>query len=274
MPDTRLFPVKEFAQFVHMPASTIRYYSRLGLLPPAMRGSNNYQYYSKRQIVRLNVIRTFQELGVPLSDMLSLINQRTPQSVVDLLSNQEKVLNSNITRWAGARNILQTLYDMILPVLNVKHDDIIIEKMPEKRILLGNKNDYSKGKDAYDALFSFYDDINMQYPNLCFHFPVWGVFGEDTVKRLEMKYPERYYIYSPFGKDIIPEHLYAIGYLRGGYGNGAALYKKMLMYIDEQGFEVCGNAYEEYPVNEIFSSDETQYLMRVTIAVCKKHGVT
>ena len=64
--------------------------------------------------------------------------------------------------------------------------------------------------------------------------------------------------------------MYAIGYTRGGYGKGRELYERILDYLDKNNFEVCGPAYEEYPLNELCVIDEKNYLMRVMITVREK----
>jgi effector-binding domain-containing protein len=48
------------------------------------------------------------------------------------------------------------------------------------------------------------------------------------------------------------------------------LHERVISYIDQHGFEICGDAYEEYPLNEICVADDKNYLMRLMIAVREK----
>ena len=48
------------------------------------------------------------------------------------------------------------------------------------------------------------------------------------------------------------------------------MYERMMEHIDKNSFEVCGDAYEEYPLNEVCIIDNDSYLMRVMIAVREK----
>lgn len=109
-----------------------------------------------------------------------------------------------------------------------------------------------------------------QYPDLDLNYPVWGIFSEKRILQNDWKYPERYDFYNPEGYDEIPSDLHAVGYSRGGYGQTDELYKRLLNYIDENDFEICGNTYEEYPLNELNISDNNNYLIRVMITVRKK----
>jgi hypothetical protein len=80
----------------------------------------------------------------------------------------------------------------------------------------------------------------------------------------------RYYFYNPRGHDARPAALYAVGYQRGGYGQTDKLYERLLDHIDRNGYEICGDAYEEYPLNEICVADDANYLIRVVITVREK----
>ena len=81
-------------------------------------------------------------------------------------------------------------------------------------------------------------------------------------------------MHNPEGYDKRPGSFYAIGYTRGGFGAGAELHERLFAYIDTNGFEVCGPAYEEYPLNEISICDDNNYLMRIMITVQKNKTAT
>jgi DNA-binding transcriptional MerR regulator len=49
-----------------MPASTIRYYEKEGLLPKAQRGANGYRVYQASTLERLDLIQLGQKLGFSL----------------------------------------------------------------------------------------------------------------------------------------------------------------------------------------------------------------
>lgn len=57
---------------------TIRYYERVGILPPPTRGTNNYRYYGEAHLRRLRFVRRTRKLGFSLDEvrtLLSLIDQ-------------------------------------------------------------------------------------------------------------------------------------------------------------------------------------------------------
>jgi DNA-binding transcriptional MerR regulator/effector-binding domain-containing protein len=270
MADNRLFSVGDFAKFSRTTRDTLHHYDKIGLLSPISRGENSYRYYSSGQLSQINVIRILQNLGLSLTEIKALKDNRTPEIVSEVLMRQIEQIDSKINDWVQARKLLFTLQKAINSVLSIDEQAITIQFMPAEAIILGELNDYSRGKNDYDALYSFYHDINKKYPNLDMNYPVWGVFSEDRIKRGDYAWPDRYYFYNPEGHDKRPASLYAVGYTRGGYGQGTGLYNRIINYINRNDFEICGNAFEEYPLNEFCILDDRNYLMRVMITVREK----
>jgi DNA-binding transcriptional MerR regulator len=58
--------IGELAERTGIPASTIRYYEKEGLLPKAQRGANGYRVYQEYALERLDLIQLGQNLGLSL----------------------------------------------------------------------------------------------------------------------------------------------------------------------------------------------------------------
>ena len=270
MANSNYLSVNEFAKLSRITCPALRYYNQIGLLSPVLRGENNYRYYHTGQIAGINSIRTFQKLGMTLDEIKNLTGDRTLEFTKDLFAQQVEKIDTKIEEWVSAKKLLFTLQKSINSVIDIDEEAITIKPMPAEAIILGDLNDYSNGRTDYDALLSFYYDMGIKYEHLDMNYPVWGLFSEERIKRGDWVCPDRYYFYNPEGHDRKPSALYAIGYKRGGYGQCDELYNRLIEYIDKKGFEICGDAYEEYPLNEICINDENNYLIRVMIVVQKK----
>ena len=266
------FTVAEFAEFSRTTRDTLLHYDKIGVLSPESRGENNYRFYSSAQLGIVNLIRTYQALGMTLAEIIDLKEHRTPERVDEHMEQQIKRIDKKIDEWVRARKLLFTLKKIIHSALNVDENMIFVQFMQADAIVLGELNDYSLGRNEYDALLSFYRSCNEKHPDLDLNYPVWGFFSEERVKQKDWVWPDRFYFMNPEGHDKKPAALYAIGYTRGGYGQSAELYTRMLDYIDVNGFEICGPAYEEYPLNEICVPEDRNYLMRVMITVRERKG--
>ncbi|MCL2227457.1 MAG: MerR family transcriptional regulator [Oscillospiraceae bacterium] len=272
MPESGLFSISDFAKYSRTTRDTLLHYDRIGLLSPVSRGENNYRYYSTSQLAVVNVIRTCQKLGMTLDEIKGLKDRRTPELFDEVFSHQIERIDRKIEEWIRARKLLLMLQKSIHSVADVEEDAITIQFLPAEPIILGEVNDYSGGRTFFDTLLSFYQSISEKYPDLDLNYLVWGTFSAERIKNGDWVGADRFYFCNPEGHDKRPAALYAVGYMRGGYSDGDSLYKRIIEYISEHGFEICGPAFEEYPLNEVFVTEPSNYLMRVLITVCEKQN--
>lgn len=66
--------IGELAESTGVGVETVRYYEKLGLLPPPAREGNGYRSYSKTHLERLAFIRHCRALDMPLADVTRLLN--------------------------------------------------------------------------------------------------------------------------------------------------------------------------------------------------------
>jgi DNA-binding transcriptional MerR regulator len=269
----RHLSISKFAALARTTRDALLHYNKMGLLSPTARGDNKYRAYSVYQVGSVNMIRICQNLGMSLAEIKHLKDHRTPVNMDETLLQQIEKIDIKIDEWVQAKKLLLTLRNTINPLLNIDEEAITIQFMQKEAIVLGNINDYSQGRDDYDALADFYETMAKKYPELDMNYPVWALFSEERIKNGDWVWPDRFYFYNPEGYDKKPAALYVIGYTRGGYGQCDGLYKRLINFIDANGLEICGDAYEEYPLNEICISDENNYLIRLMITVReKKYG--
>ncbi len=65
--------IGELARATHTGVDTIRYYERIGLLPPAQRSANGYREYSETHREQLAMARECRALDMPLADIQRLL---------------------------------------------------------------------------------------------------------------------------------------------------------------------------------------------------------
>jgi MerR family copper efflux transcriptional regulator len=85
--------IGELAQRSGIPASTIRYYEREGLLPKAQRGANGYRLYRDSTLERLDLIQLGQNLGFSLDAIRTVVGLQGDAFREALLGKLEARLN-------------------------------------------------------------------------------------------------------------------------------------------------------------------------------------
>lgn len=64
-----MYTIKEAAAKMNLPASTIRYYDKQGLLPFVQRSESGYRMFSEKDIGLLNMIECLKQTGMPIKEI-------------------------------------------------------------------------------------------------------------------------------------------------------------------------------------------------------------
>lgn len=68
-----MLSVGKFAELAQVSTRTVRFYESIGLLPPSKRRENNYRYYDKKWLERMEQIRDLQSLGFSLEEVKKIL---------------------------------------------------------------------------------------------------------------------------------------------------------------------------------------------------------
>ena len=69
-----LYTVKQLADISGISGRSLRFYDQIGLLKPAFYGDNQYRYYQHNQLLRLQQILFFKELGFSLNKIKRILD--------------------------------------------------------------------------------------------------------------------------------------------------------------------------------------------------------
>lgn len=97
--------VKRLAKISGVSARTLRHYDEIGLLKPAYYGENRYRYYEEEQLLLLQQILFYRELGFPLSDIANLVKSPDFDKIKTLQSHKE-YLNQSLLQ---TKNLIKTI---------------------------------------------------------------------------------------------------------------------------------------------------------------------
>lgn len=104
-PPRAAYTVKQVAAMSGTTVRTLHYYDEAGLLKPAYHGANGYRYYEEPQLLTLQQILFYRELGFELKRIQRILGRRNFEKISALQSHR-KVLQSNITR---TRRLIETI---------------------------------------------------------------------------------------------------------------------------------------------------------------------
>lgn len=98
-----LYTVGEMAKLLDVPASTLRYYDRLGLLPFVERSSSGIRMFRETDYEWLQVIECLKKTGMPLKDirsfvLLSMQGDETIEPRLALIRRQRESVLAQMTQ--------------------------------------------------------------------------------------------------------------------------------------------------------------------------------
>src|SRR5687768_1305505 len=98
------YTVKQVAAMSGVTVRTLHFYDETGLLKPAYIGANGYRFYEDAQLLTLQQILFYRELGVELKRINEILGRADFEKLAALQSHR-KVLQKNLTR---TRKLIET----------------------------------------------------------------------------------------------------------------------------------------------------------------------
>ena len=99
------YTVKKLSELSGVTIRTLHFYEEIGLLKPAYHGSNGYRYYEEKELLQLQQILFFKELGFSLKQIQKVIG-RDDFDQLSALYSHRKSLNRE---WEKIGVLLDTI---------------------------------------------------------------------------------------------------------------------------------------------------------------------
>src|SRR4051795_7566929 len=105
MEKTMSYTVKQVAAMSGISVRTLHFYDETGLLKPAYVGANGYRFYEEPQLLTLQQILFYRELGFELKQIKRILGRRDFE-IAAALQSHRKVLETNLAR---TRTLIETV---------------------------------------------------------------------------------------------------------------------------------------------------------------------
>ena len=103
---------KEVALMFDLPIDTIRYYERVGVIPPITRDKNGYRIYAKRDLNWIFLAKSLRKAGLSIESLIEFAtlaqskeNVRAAQK--QILQDQLTEINAKLEEMVRARDLLE-----------------------------------------------------------------------------------------------------------------------------------------------------------------------
>lgn len=263
-----LYKIGMFANMNRVTIKTLRYYDEQKLLVPVyVDEENGYRYYETAQMVQLHRIIALKKMGFSIEDIRKIIHGAEEKPF--LLAKKQEILKQiadlTIKLSQVESYLARDQINLSAPILIKDLPQIIVCSM-QKRI------------KSYDDLFELMPQMGAQMelldcqcvqPDYCFtHYLEPGFKEEDILVEVcqavtEKKQDCGEITFKVFSK--VP--MAACIFHKGAYSTLHQSYAMLLQYIEENGYEICGNIRESYIDGAWNKETESEWLTEVQIPV-------
>ena len=138
--EKQYFLIGEVSKLTNTSVQTLRFYDKIDLFKPSYTDPNNqYRYYSNTQLFYLDIIKSLKHVGVPLSEIKSVL-QLSAGEMAQFLEAQESKIEQQLRQLEDVKAILSYKKKQILDQpLPDQLGKVYIKKYDKQRILTYNQ---------------------------------------------------------------------------------------------------------------------------------------
>lgn len=266
MPQTKnkLYRIGMFAAMNRVTVKALRFYEEQNLLLPAyINNENGYRFYELSQIQNLHKITALKQAGFTLEEIQKLNNGCDEKAV--LLKKKSELL-SKIADLTKQLSIVETFLTKKADTIS---SPVLIKKIPKVTVAAMKST-----IESYDDLFELMPKMGAlmekagcecSMPEYCFTNYITTT-GEIIIETCEAVVEAKPQLEDLYFKEF-PETQAACIFHKGSYNNLSQSYERLLNYIEENEYEICGDFRESYIDGVWNKSDESQWLTEIQIPV-------
>lgn len=126
-----MYTIKQVSEKLKVPANTIRFYEKKGLLTP-QRGENDYREYGMEDISRLELILLYRKMGFSIEAIRELLSQGTATQEKDV--KQEKLLEQYVLQYNLLHQHIHAM-ELARDALGESMEELLKEEPDQEKIL-------------------------------------------------------------------------------------------------------------------------------------------
>ncbi|MEW4153538.1 MerR family transcriptional regulator [Bacillus thuringiensis] len=270
------FTIGEMAKMHNIAESTLRYYDEKGIFHPSIVDpQTNYRYYTIDQFSLLDTIKFLRQLNIPLKEIKKYIDERNPTYALNLLEKQQEMMLKKQREIEYALAKMEHRIHLIKKATKAETDRILIKKIPKRKITA-----IAVAPNTTDDMFDYYIHSlqkNMkQMDDSLFSGDIGVTISKKAFMQKEFQAYSSVFIlldYMPYqvhSSDSIKGGMFACAYHHGSYEETGETYKKLMEYIDQEGYEISGDSIEIGLIDWSVTENPEEQVTEIQIPVMKK----
>lgn len=266
----KYFNTGEFAKLCNVKKQTLFHYDDIGIFSPEIKDENGYRYYSVQQFEVFNVILILKEIKMPLKEIKTYLDNRTPEALVKLFENKITQVNKEIENLKRIRKFMKTKIEITKKSCSIDYSKITLEIINEEHLVLSRSIENLSYKDYLKAISEHLSQCNLHKLNTGYSICAM-ISKKNILKGVSDNYS---YVYTKLESNISikssftkPKGLYAVAYHQGSYTTIDKTYKNIIKFLNEANLNIGKYAYEEFILDETTMKGYEHYVTQIVIEI-------
>ena len=262
----KLYSTGEFAKYFGIKKDTLLYYDKIGLFSSMGIKGNGYRYYTTSQIDLFGTLLSLREMNVPIKEIQAYFQNPSPEKLSEMAKIQIEKIEREIKKLQEVKVLFHNIVNIMEEVEGAILGQLEIKQLPDEWFIYSkqNESDFQTSiQEWQDICGEFVQEINIKGTAM-----IGSILTVEDMRKGQFRRIDRLFVKSENQVGEVREGgMYAIFYYKGTHDSIPEIYPYILSEIKRKGFEIVGDAYEEYLITELATNKEEDYVTKVVIKV-------
>lgn len=265
------FTIGEIAALFSINIRTLRYYDEYGILKPEKTDpQTGYRYYSTRQFERLNTIKYLRALDMPLEKIRLFFENRDTQVLRMLLQEQKEETQAQLEVLKKIEKKLEHRLSQLDDAEFGKTDVNSQTEYPPRRVAF-LKKEIRPDEDLEYPIRELDQKIGLE--SMIFLGKVGLSIDQSHLLAGQFEAYDGIFVFVEQedlfqGEErLLPGGEYVTVRFSGTHQNAAEHYRKLFLYMEENGLTCAGDSVEVTLIDAGFTDDESKYVTELQVPV-------
>ncbi|MCK0470480.1 MerR family transcriptional regulator [Alkalihalobacillus sp. APA_J-10(15)] len=258
----------QFAKLMEISKDTLFHYDKVGIFSPDMIASNGYRYYSIYQVDVFHVISLLKELDMPLKDIKTFLDNRSPERLIQLLEREEKTLTAKIHRLEKMKKMVSEKINVTKEALEITPTSIHVEYNDQMYLVITDSKPVTSDKNIYESLLNHHKYLTEHNIDEAAN-EGWMIGVKKVLSGDNLLYD---YLYtrvndSKYANHLIEKGIYLVAYHDKGYLTIEQAYSRLIQYAQDHNLVLKGYFYEDILLGELAVKGFEKYVIKLSVQI-------
>lgn len=270
----KMYRIGEFSKIVKLTVKTLRFYDEVDLLKPCfIDDMTGYRYYSIDQLFNLQQIVALRQAGFSIEQIKYVLSGENVKDLLDAKELELKKEHQSVIEKISRLSSIKKFYEEE----GTMNYQVVVKKMPECVVYYTQfkVRDFSEYAEKIPQIGQEISEANPNLecakPDYCY---IEYIDGEFKEKDFRVEYAQAVEKIGNETRNIkfktLPEMEMACVMHKGSYDGLRKAYGCLVDWIEQNGFEICGNGREQYIDGCWNKEKEEDFLTEVQFPVKRK----